>query len=151
VENFARKEKKMANALPPTEQQEEDVLERAIIIVEDDPSNAEALTMLLQLTDRSYQVTCFYTIKEFLANLDIIKSLHPVLFLLDYQLPPRTALDLYEPLHASEGLENVPTIILSGSRISDEEKEHLLQLGLIFVPKPYDVDDLLTTVEQAIH
>lgn len=140
----------MANALRFAEPQEEDVFGKTIILVEDDPSNAEVLHLLLQLADRSYQVTCFRSGDEVLANVDIIKSFHPVLFMLDYQLPSMTALDLYEQLHAMEGLENVPTIILSGSRMSDAEKERMRQLGLLFIPKPYDIDDLFATIEQVI-
>jgi CheY-like chemotaxis protein len=140
----------MANALWPTGQQEEDVFGKTIIIVEDDPSNAEVLHLLLQFADRSYQVTCFRSGDEVLANVDIITSLHPVLFVLDYQLPSMTALELCKRLRAMEGLENVPMIILSGSRISDAEKERMGHLGLLFIPKPYDIDDLLTTIARVI-
>jgi CheY-like chemotaxis protein len=49
----------MANALWPTGQQEEEVFGKTILIVEDDPANAEMLHLLLQFADRSYQVTCF--------------------------------------------------------------------------------------------
>mgnify|MGYP001380128919 CR=1 FL=1 len=140
----------MANALQPTGQQEEDVFGKAIIIVEDDPSNAEVLHLLLQLADRSYQVTCFRSGEEIFANVDLIKSLHPVLFVLDYQLSSMTALELCKRLRAMEELENVPTIILSGSRISDAEKKRMGQLGLLFMPKPYDIDDLLATIARVI-
>lgn len=137
----------MAHACASGEQQERDTFKKALIIVEDDPSNAEVLTLLLHLDDR-YQTICFHTGDETLANVDIIRSLHPALFVLDYQLPHMTALDLYAHLHAIEGLENVPTLVLSGGIISAEKKDRMRQLGLILVPKPYDIDDLLFTIEQ---
>jgi len=140
----------MANALWPTGQQEEEVFGKTIIIVEDDPSNTEMLHLLLQFADRSYQVTSFRSGKEALANVDLITSLHPVLFVLDYKLPSMTALDLYERLRAMEGLGNVPTIILSGSQMSDTEKERMGHLGLLFIPKPYDIDNLLAAIERVI-
>jgi CheY-like chemotaxis protein len=105
-------------ATQSAEQQETSVPRKHIMLVEDDPNNAEALDLLLQTTN-SYQRTYFRTGSEAVANLDKIKSLSPVLFLLDYTLPHMTGFDLYKQLHTTEGLENVPTIILSGSRISD--------------------------------
>ena len=140
----------MTNQLRFTEQQERDTFRKTIIIVEDDPSNAEVLDLLLQQADASYQITCFSTASEALASLDIIKSLSPLLFVLDYQLPPITGLDLYVQLHTVEGLENVPALILSGRQLNDEHKERISHLGLILIPKPYNIDDLLATIKQVI-
>lgn len=139
----------MSLATQSTEQQETSVPRKHIILVEDDPNNAEALDLLLQTTS-SYQLTSFRTGSETVANLDRIKSLSPVLFLLDYTLPHMTGLDLYKQLHTTEGLENVPTIVLSGSRISDDERDGMLQQRLIFIPKPYDIDSLLATIGEMI-
>lgn len=137
----------MTLASQPIEQQETNASRKHILLVEDDPGNAEVLDLLFQM-EHSYQVIYFSTGGETLANLDIIKSLGPVLFLLDYTLPKMTALDLYQQLHATEGLENVPTIVVSGSRIPANEKERMLKQRLIFIQKPYDIDDLLATIDQ---
>lgn len=138
----------MAHAFDSGEQQG-NTFKKRLIIVEDDPSNAEVLSMLLD-TENRYQVTSFRNGSEVLANVDTLKSLKPALFLLDYQLPQMTALDLYRQLCVIEGLENVPTLVLSGSTISDEEKDRLAQSGLILVPKPYDIGDLLATIKQMV-
>ncbi len=87
-----------------------------IIIVEDDPSNAEVLDLLLRATF-PYQTTHFCSSHDVLIHLDIIRLLNPILFMLDYRLPPLTALDIYQRLHATKGLAYVPAIILSGSVI----------------------------------
>lgn len=120
---------------------------KRIIIVEDDPSNAEVLALLLQ-EENAYDVLSFGDGAEVLANLDSIKEKRPDLFLLDYQLSGMTALDLCERFHMIEGLEKVPTIIISAITLNEEQKERLQQLGLILIQKPYDIDDLLTAIEQ---
>lgn len=121
---------------------------QTIILVEDDPANAEVLALLLQ-TENAYNVLSFQEGAEVLANLDTIKGKRPALFLLDYQLSGMTALDLYERLHSTEGLGKVPAIIITAITLTEEEKERLQHLGLILVQKPYNIDDLLTTIEQA--
>jgi len=130
-------------------QGKEENFKRTIVIVEDDFSNAEVLTLLLQ-TEGAYEVLCFREGAEALANLDRIKEKKPALFLLDYQLSGMTALDLYKRLQAIEGLEKVPAIIISATTISVEQKEHLQQLNLPLIPKPYNIEDLLTAIEQAV-
>jgi len=90
----------MTLASQPVKQQETHVSRKNILLVEDDSGNAESLNLLFEM-ENSYQVMYFRTGGETLANLDIIKSLSPVLFLLDYTLPRMTALDLYQQLHAT--------------------------------------------------
>lgn len=137
----------MAHILEPAKQ-EGGLFGKTILIVENDPSNAEVLHLLLHLVYASYHVTGFRTAEEVLANLEVIQSLHPALFLLDNH--PMAALDLYEHIHAAEGLAHVPAIILSTKPMDDAEKERASHLGMLFVPKPYDIDDLLAMVKQAL-
>ncbi len=130
-----------------TFQQKEESLKRTIVLVEDDPANAEVLALLLK-TESAFDVLGFQGGAEALANLDCIIGKRPSLLLLDYQLSGMTALDLYEQLHAIEELEKVPAIIITATTLTDKQKEHLQQLGLILVQKPYNIDDLLATIEQ---
>lgn len=130
-------------------QQQGKHIRRTIILVEDNPANMEMLVLLLQ-TENIYDILNFREGEEILANLDSIKKKRPALFLLDYQLSGMTALDLYERLHAVEELEKVPAIIVTATTLTKEEKERLQNLGLILMQKPYDIHDLLTTIEQAV-
>src|SRR5690242_19872889 len=98
------REKKMSHPFAFEEWQETGRFKKTLILVEDDPSNAEVLGMLFHLA-HVYQTTWFRTGGEVLANIAFIQSLNPALFLLDYELPRMTALDLYEQLCAIEGLE----------------------------------------------
>lgn len=122
-------------------------LRRTILLVEDDPANAEMLALLLQT--ENYDVLSFREGEEVLANLDTIKEKRPALFLFDYQLSGMTALHLYERLHAIEGLEKVPAIIVTAVTLAEAERGRLQRLGLSFIQKPYSIDDLLLAIEQA--
>ena len=131
-----------------TLQQKGEELKRTIILVEDDPMNAEVLALLLQ-TETAYDVLSFRAGAEIFANVDSIKEKKPVLFLLDYQLSGMTALDVYKRLHSIAGLEKVPAIVVTATTLAEEEKERLQDLGLMLIQKPYDIDDLLTAIKQA--
>ncbi len=132
-----------------TIQREGENARQTIILVEDDPANAEMLALLLQ-TEKDYDVLSFQGGGEVLANLDSIKRTRPALFLLDYQLSGMTALDLYEQLRMIEGLEKVPAMLVSATTLGERQKEHLQQLDLPLIQKPYDIDELLSAIEQVI-
>jgi CheY-like chemotaxis protein len=132
-----------------TFQQKEENVGRTVVLVEDDPANAEVLTLLLK-TEGVFDVLSFRGGGEALANLNTIIGKRPALLLLDYQLSGMTALDLYEQLHAIEELAKVPAIIITAITLADKQKEHLQQLGLRLIQKPYNIDDLLAAIEQTV-
>lgn len=130
-----------------TFQQKEENARRTIVLVEDDPANAEVLALLLK-TESAFDVLSFRGGAEALANLDSIIEKRPALLLLDYQLSGMTALDLYEQLQPIEELKKVPAIIITAITLADKQKEYLQQLGLILIQKPYNIDDLLDAIER---
>lgn len=135
--------------LQPIKRQEEEALKQTIIIVEDDVSNAEVIALLIE-QDSSYQTACFRDGDELFAKLESIKALNPVLFLLDYHLPIMTGLDLYERLHATNGLEKIPAIMVSAFSIPEKQKQRICQLGLLFTEKPYNIEEVLISIKQLI-
>lgn len=128
-------------------QLQEENFRQTVIIVEDDSANAEVLMLLLQ-GEKIYNILSFRSGSEVLANLDDIKSKQPALFLLDYQLSGMNALELYEQFRVIKELEKVPAVIVSATTLNEKQKEHLQQLGLVLIQKPYDIDHLLATVKQ---
>lgn len=130
-----------------TTPEEMHTIKETILIVEDDADNAATLELLLQLEDR-YQALYFRSAEEVLSNLDIIQAERPILFILDLFLPKVNGLDLYGQLHTTEGLEQIPALIVTGSLLTDEQRATLAQHGLVTINKPYDVDDMLDTIWQ---
>jgi CheY-like chemotaxis protein len=119
---------------------------KTILLVEDDVSNADMLQLLLQ-TETSYQLVQFLNEEEIFQRIDEIKVMRPALFLFDYRLSSMTALDLYDQLHSIEELQGVPTIIITASIVNEEE---FTRRNIPLIQKPFDVDDLLRTIDQTI-
>lgn len=141
------RKRRMAFTSQPAAQDKMNAAKRTVLIVEDDPGNAEMLDLLLQSED-GYQALYFPSAEEVLAHLDIIQDHRPTLFVFDFTLPKMNGLDLYRQLHATEGLQAVRVIIVTGSLLTDQEKLRLTELGLVTINKPYDIDDMLDTIRQ---
>ncbi len=132
-----RDEEKMPEAAKPTA--------KTILIVEDDEDNRliyqEALSTLTQ-----YQ---FHLARNSTEALHFVVHSKPDLFILDYRLPQMNGIQLYDQLHALPGLEDTSAILISAASheqlIRDIESRKLLH-----VEKPFDLDDFLETIEQAL-
>jgi CheY-like chemotaxis protein len=115
---------------------------KLILVVEDD----EAIGMLLvQLLG---QETCYQALlaADSFEALNVVRDIKPDLFILDYQLPAMNGIQLYDRLHRINRLEHVPAILLSARLPRHEvEKRSLIGLG-----KPFDLDELLETVNKAL-
>lgn len=116
---------------------------KKILIVEDDPNNGEFLSLVIS------QETIYTPILATSADeaLQMVQTITPDLFILDYFLPPGiNGFELYKQLHQQAGLQNVPTIFLSAST----EKEDLKQNNILFLEKPFELDELLKTIEKVV-
>ena len=117
-------------------------IEKTILIVEDDAAIGELLRLFLS------EETPHQTILVSDADqaLNIIKDIAPNLFLLDYRLPRMNGKQLYDQLHATKGLEHIPTIMTSTHTLEHEVQEP----DVIVCIKPFDLDELLQTVEKLL-
>ena len=97
----------------------------------------------------SYHVLLMESDIEALQRIEEIKAAKPALFILDYQLSTMTAPQLYDHLRQIPELTATPALILtaySPHLIEDE----LASRGLILLPKPFEVEVFLQTIEQVI-
>jgi CheY-like chemotaxis protein len=113
-----------------------------ILIVEDDAAIAQIIMLTISEETR-YQVHYVTTPQE---ALQIINSIHPLLLLIDYQLPGMNGLQLYDILHTKTELKDIPAIIMSANLPWKELKKRYL-VGL---EKPFDLDYLLYLIEKTI-
>jgi len=70
----------------------------------------------------------------------------PNLFILDYRLPSMNGIDLYDQLHTVKGLEDTPGIMLSAYL----PKHEIEKRSLVALSKPFELDELLDTVEKLL-
>lgn len=69
-------------------------------------------------------------------------EIKPNLLILDYFLPGINGLELSERLHAINGLEAVPTMMMSAMLPTQE----VAQRGLLGIQKPFDLDIFLDMI-----
>jgi len=119
-----------------------------ILLVEDDASNVEMLQLLIGM-ETTYSVISFERAEEVIQRIEEVKAIKPILFLLDYHLPLKNALELYDYLHATEGLEQVSAIIISAS-LKKEIIEEIEKRNICFLYKPFDVDYFLHLLERVL-
>lgn len=115
---------------------------RTILIVEDDNDLGEILALGLP-TELDYRILRVHHAYE---ALHVVKTLTPVLFLIDYQLPSMTGLQLYDQLQRSPRLANIPTILMSANLPIQE----VAKRKIVGIEKPFDLDQLLHLIEQLL-
>lgn len=92
--------------------------ERAILVVDDNPSNLKLFTYLLALP--SYAVTTAANAEQ---ALDVLGRLVPDLIIMDLQLPDVDGLTLTRQLKADPKMKGVPIVAVTASAMKgDEEK-----------------------------
>lgn len=116
---------------------------KKIFLVEDDFGIRETLEILL--TTEGFVVQSFGTIAEF-NNRDI--SFLPDLFIFDVMLPDGLGTDLCRQIKADKNSLSVPVIIMSAhADLKDISYECLPN---DFIPKPFDIDDLLLRIDEVL-
>lgn len=118
---------------------------KTILIVEDDNAIGAFLELAIaQETDfHSFIATGAAQARE------AVKHIKPALMLLDYYLQHTTGIELYDELHAIEGLEHIPTILFTAANLRDHRQE-IEQRHLRVISKPIDLDELLNTIENLL-
>ena len=74
----------------------------------------------------------------------------PALILLDNRLPDATGGEVLRQLASSEATAAIPVVIISGD--SAKTGDELLAIGASeFLPKPFDLDQLVAMIDRYIH
>ncbi len=119
-----------------------DVTVKTILLVEDDSNIGEVFEQVIT-QETPYLVMLA---GDGLIALDMVKSIKPSLFILDYQLPHMNGIQLYDRLHAIKELAQVPAMMMSASL----PRVELEQRAILGMNKPIDLDEFLQTIEQLI-
>jgi len=131
----------------PADTQNTQSVSKTILVVEDDADLGDLIMQVLDLHSEQ-EHTSYHAVLtiDSMQALEAVKSIIPDLFLLDYYLPRMNGLELYDRLHASPGLEQVPAIFISANPPQQEiGKRHLVSLK-----KPFNLKDLLHTIDRLL-
>ena len=115
---------------------------KTILLVEDDSIISELLIQMIT-QETNYNV---FSVPDGLEALDLVKNIKPQLLILDYWLPFIHGIELYDRLHNTEGLEEVPAIMLSvNAPVREINQRHMT-----YIKKPFDMPKLLDTIHRLI-
>ncbi len=115
---------------------------KTILLVEDDTIIAELLVQMIT-QETYYQV---FAVPDAPEALDLVRNIKPQLLILDYWLPTIHGIELYDRLHNTEGLEQVPTIMLSVNAPLQEVKRR----QITYMKKPFDMYKLLEAIDKLL-
>lgn len=124
----------------PTEEDRQKL--KTILVVEDDSDLGDFFVQALK-DETPHQVML---VTDGFQALKMVRSIKPDLFVLDYQLPSMDGIELYDHLHTTEGLENVPALFMSANAPTGE----LEKRRVYYIKKPFELDDMLKTIDNLL-
>jgi signal transduction histidine kinase len=116
-----------------------------ILVVED---SEDTLTLLSAIFSR--EGANVITASSSTEALDTVKERQPNLIVSDIGMPDIDGYEFLQQLKQLPGMTDVPAIAISGYA-SDADRDRALNVGyLALVPKPIDVDDLFTIIQNVL-
>ena len=116
-----------------------------VFVVDDDPSIRESLSLLL--SSAGYGVEAFASAKEFLES-ERGTPQGPACLVLDIKMPGLSGLDLQKELMSRNII--IPIIFITGHGDIPMSVQAMKKGAVDFLPKPFDDDDLLDAVKEAL-
>ncbi len=118
---------------------------KIILVVEDDADTQEFLACLFS----SFTVYPHQFAADPSQAVKLAKEIKPGLFIVDYQLSGMNGLELYDLLHATPGLEDIPVLLTTAAKLEALRPE-IEKRQISVVEKPFELDKFLDTVQQML-
>lgn len=115
-----------------------------VFVVDDDPAVRKAVGRLLQ--SMGYQVKTFDSAREFLASR--CESDEPCCLVLDVKMPGLSGFDLHKLLDSRD--HTVPIVYITGHGDIRMGVDAMKKGAADFLPKPFDDEQLLKAVQEAL-
>ncbi len=122
--------------------QDKNRTDKTILVIEDDDSIG---TLLVEALSQETPYKALLVTDAFQA-LKAVNYVKPSLFITDYRLPQMDGIELYDCLRSTDDLADTPAIIMSAYLPEEEIKKR----RLISLSKPFELDELLDTVEKLL-
>ena len=134
--------KHMFGARGPTSPSESNTIVKTILVVEDDYMIGSLLVETITQETPHHALLATNSSQA----LQMVHECKPSLFLFDYRLPHINGLELYDQLHTTKELEDVPALLISASFPFEEASKR----NIMLIQKPFELDDLLRNIERLI-
>lgn len=119
------------------------VIEKKILLVEDESLFAKAVKKHLQRQDYRVEVAA-----DLAAARNLYKELSPDLVLLDMRLPDGSGLDLLDEIKSSSA--NAPVLVMSAYGELEDAVSAMKQGASDYLKKPIDLDELLLNIRKVL-
>lgn len=116
-------------------------MEKKILIIDDDPIIVTYIETLL--VNNGYETAVAYDGSDAIS---IATEFKPDLITLDLDMPKEWGPRFYRKLSKIKECKNIPVIIISGLA----GREHSINKAIAFFSKPFNPDDVLKTIKEAI-
>ena len=116
---------------------------RTVVLVEDDAVVASGIAAVLELEDIRVAIA-----ERGADAVPLIERENPDAVILDIALPDIDGVEVYRQIAAR--WPELPVLFSSGHADESDLKEFMARLHVGFLPKPYDVKTLLTTLRRLI-
>jgi DNA-binding response OmpR family regulator len=111
---------------------------KKVLVIDDDPNIVDYIVSVL--TDNGYE-TCTASTGQ--SGFEMVKTEKPDLITLDLDMPEGWGTTLYRMLQRSEGLKDIPIIVISGL----EERPAAIEALTHYLGKPFDRNEFLRIVK----
>ena len=122
--------------------QGENIMDKTILVVEDDDSIGSLLVEALS-QETPYKALL---VTDGFQALKTVHHIKPCLFITDYRLRRMDGIELYDRLRSTDDLADTPAIIMSAYLPEEEIKKR----RLVSLNKPFELDELLDTIEKLL-
>ncbi len=119
---------------------------KRILIVEDNDLNLKLFRDLLNANGYETIET-----KEGYEAINLTRSMHPDLILMDIQLPEISGLEVTERIKADEAIRHIPIIAVTAFAMKDDETKILRAGCEAYISKPISISDFLTAVRKFLN
>jgi DNA-binding response OmpR family regulator len=117
-------------------------VQKTIFLVEDNL----AVSKILQRTIEAYTSHQVVHLPDGATIFEKINEYKPDLLILDYELPGKNGIELYDLVHATKGCEHIPVIIIS----AELPQKQVASRNLTALSKPYKISALLQMLEKLL-
>lgn len=118
-------------------------MKKRILIVEDNDLNLKLFRDLL--TAHGYETI---ETKEGLEAINITRSEHPDLILMDIQLPEISGLDITRRLKSDDAICGIPIVAVTAFAMKDDEEKILAAGCEAYISKPISIVPFLNTIRR---
>lgn len=116
--------------------------DKRILLVDDDPTLAEVLTVLLE--DAGFTVK---VLSDGRSVIEQVSQFKPCMVMLDYKLPYKDGVTILQEIRSSgDGVKSVPVMMISAS--SNVQKLAMEAGATLFMAKPFDIEKLMECVKR---